>query len=222
MPIRSGGYSGLARGAGAGRAMADGAQAMAGLVAIGVGCRLTAQSARRGDRGASAPRTSARSAGEPGGRAAAVQLADKSGRAGPQRRRRSAGGFDLVFCRARRSPPSHRACSPVRRRRGAGSGCEAVAEAAALAAADRSARLLAPRLAADGATCAIAVDCGAWRAIAMTVHFIGAGPARPISSPCGGATCWRAARSVSTRARWFPRLCWPIVRPARASSTPRR
>jgi cobalt-precorrin 5A hydrolase len=42
-------------------------------------------------------------------------------------------------------------------------GLDSVAEAAALAGAGPNGRLLAPRLAADGATCAIAVDCSARR-----------------------------------------------------------
>jgi cobalt-precorrin 5A hydrolase len=73
-------------------------------------------------------------------------------------------GFELVFLsRAALAAVAPRLLtrSPAAQRR---FGLDSVAEAAALAGAGPKATLLAPRLAADGATCAIAVDCSEWSA----------------------------------------------------------
>jgi cobalt-precorrin 5A hydrolase len=89
-------------------------------------------------------------------------LVDKRGEPG-LRGAAEALGFELVFLsRAALAAAAPRllTLSPAAQRR---FGLDSVAEAAALAGGGPNARLLAPRLAADGATCAIAVDrSGQW------------------------------------------------------------
>jgi hypothetical protein len=89
-------------------------------------------------------------------------LVDKSGERG-LRAAAEALGFELIFLprealAAVASRLLTRSAAAQRR-----FGLDSVAEAAALAGAGPNGRLLAPRLAADGATCAIAVDCSARR-----------------------------------------------------------
>ena len=154
--------------------------------------------------------------GGKGKAAALLSLIDKRGEPG-LRAAADALGFDLTFCRARRCPPPRRACSPASgganpvrprlggRSRGAGGGGT---ERAVAGAAPRGGRRdLRDR---DG------LRRAAERA-AMTIHLWRRVRAPPTSSPCAGATCSRAVRSVSMRARWCRRHCSPIVHPARAS-----
>jgi cobalt-precorrin 5A hydrolase len=128
-------------------------KAVAGMIAIGVGCRKICDSAaivalvRRALRdcasldGARRLFTLEDKAGDPAVRAAAAEL-----------------GFELQGL----SREALAAAAPRLRTRSAAAqrrfGLASIAEAAALAGGGPNARLLAPRLAADGATCAVAID----------------------------------------------------------------
>ena len=63
-------------------------------------------------------------------------------------------------------------------------GVGSIAEAAALAGAGENARLIVPKFSLDGVCCAVAFR----PEVLMTIHFIGAGPGAPTSSPCAAGT----------------------------------
>ena len=126
-----------------------------------------------------------------GGQGRAPGLARVRAGAGPARRRRSPLDAHRAPSRRRDAVPPHPAPQ-----RGIGS----VAEAAALAAAGRGARLVVARVVSRRRH---GDRRGARRGdIAMTVHFIGAGPGAPDLLTLRGRDLIAAARSVSTRARW--------------------
>lgn len=124
---------------------------MTGRLAIGVGCRRGSSS-----QVIAALVEDARSAADPGATAALFTLADKRGEPGLHAAA-AVLGLPLGFL----SREALRAVMPDVVTRSAAAearfGVASVAEAAALAGAGPGARLLGPRLARDGVTCAVAV-----------------------------------------------------------------
>jgi cobalt-precorrin 5A hydrolase len=124
---------------------------MAGMIAIGLGCRKSCPS----EVIIAIVKRALADCAEVEGARRLFSLADKSGEPGLNAAARILG-FDLVFlpreALAAATPRLLTRSAAAQRRFGLAS----VAEAAALAGAGPDARLLAPRLAANGATCAIA------------------------------------------------------------------
>jgi cobalt-precorrin 5A hydrolase len=133
----------------------DMGKAMAGLIAIGLGCRKNCASEAIV---ALVRRALADCAGVVGARRL-FSLADKKDERGLNAAAATLG-YDLVFL----PREALAAAAPRLLTRSAATqsrfGLDSVAEAAALAGAGPEARLLGPRLAANGATCAIAVTGG--------------------------------------------------------------
>ena len=128
-------------------------EAMTRVVAIGVGCRAGVAGAAI----AALARRALAEAGEPTGERRMFTIAAKAGEAGIREAARLLGAplspLPAEALRAEGNRVLTRSDAAQAR-----FGVSAVAEAAALAGAGAGGRLLGPRLAADGATCAIAVS----------------------------------------------------------------
>ena len=145
-------------------------QASSRIVAIGVGCRAGVA----GEAIAALARRALEEAGAPEGERRMFTLAAKADEPGLIEAARIIGVTLTPLPLAALNAQAERILTPSAPAQ-ARFGAPNIAEAAALAGAGEGGRLLGPRLAADGATCAIALIPGA----AMTVHFIGAGPGAP-------------------------------------------
>ena len=132
------------------------AEAMIRLVAIGIGCRAGVE----GEAIAALARRALIELGAPQGERRFFTLADKAVEPGVIAAARALGApltpLPLAALKAEESRILTRSAAAERR-----FGLLSVAEAAALAGAGRGGRLLGPRLAADGATCAIALSAEA-------------------------------------------------------------
>jgi cobalt-precorrin 5A hydrolase len=126
---------------------------MAGMIAVGIGCRNSCAS----EAIVAIVRRALADCPKADGAPRLFSLADKSGEPGLSAAAQALG-LDLVFL----SREALAAVTPRLLTRSAAAqrrfGIASVAEAAALAGAGPNARLLAPRLAAGGATCAIALS----------------------------------------------------------------
>jgi cobalt-precorrin 5A hydrolase len=131
------------------------AEAMS-LIAIGVGCRAGVS----GEAIAKLARRALVELGAPQGEQRLFTLADKAAEPGIVAAAQALGApltpLPLAALKAEETRVLTRSAAAVRR-----FGAPSVAEAAALAGAGPGARLLGPRLAADGATCAIALSAEA-------------------------------------------------------------
>jgi cobalt-precorrin 5A hydrolase len=136
---------------------------MSRIVAIGLGCRAGVA----GEAIAALARRALEEAGAPGGERRMFTLAAKADEPGLIEAARIIGVTLTPLPDAALNAQSERILTPSARAQ-ARFGAPNIAEAAALAGAGDGASLLGPRLAADGATCAIALS-----------------PERP----CDGATC---------------------------------
>jgi cobalt-precorrin 5A hydrolase len=129
----------------------DGGKAMARMIAVGLGCRKDCSSAAI----VAIVRRALADCWDIEGAARLFSLADKSGEPGLRAAAQTLG-LDIAFlphaALAAATPRVLTQSAATQRRFGLAS----VAEAAALAGAGPDARLFAPRLAANGATCAIA------------------------------------------------------------------
>jgi cobalt-precorrin 5A hydrolase len=128
-------------------------QASSRIVAIGVGC----QAGVAGEAIAALARRALEEAGAPEGEICMFTLAAKAGEPGLIEAARLLGVALMALPLAALSAQSERILTPsalAQTRFGAPN----IAEAAALAGAGQGGRLLGPRLAADGATCAIALS----------------------------------------------------------------
>ena len=128
-------------------------QAMSRIVAIGVGCRAGVG----GEAIAALARRAFAEAGEPEGEVAMFTLAAKADEPGIGEAARLLGAELRALPLAALNAEAERILTPSAAAE-ARFGAPNIAEAAALAGAGEGARLLGPRLAADGATCAIALS----------------------------------------------------------------
>ena len=126
---------------------------MSRIVAIGVGCRagVTAEAI------AELARRALAAAGEPEGEARMFTLVEKAGEDGLIEAARRIGAALTPLPLAALRAQAGRVMTPSRKTQ-ALFGAPNIAEAAALAGAGEGGRLLGPRLAAGGATCAIALS----------------------------------------------------------------
>jgi cobalamin biosynthesis protein CbiG len=128
-------------------------QAMSRIVAIGVACRAGV----RGEAIAALARRALAQAGEPEGEVAMFTLAAKADEPGLVEAERLLGATLTALPLAALKAQAERILTPSPSAQ-ARFGAPNIAEAAALAGAGEGGRLLGPRLAADGATCAIALS----------------------------------------------------------------
>ena len=126
---------------------------MSRVVAIGVGCRAGVG----GEAIAALARRALAQAGEPEGEVAMFTLAAKADEPGLVEAERLLGATLTALPLAALKAQAERILTPSPSAQ-ARFGAPNIAEAAALAGAGEGGRLLGPRLAADGATCAIALS----------------------------------------------------------------
>jgi cobalt-precorrin 5A hydrolase len=143
-------------------------QASSRIVAIGVGCRAGVA----GEAIAALARRALEEAGAPEGEVGMFTLADKADEPGLIEAARIIGVTLMALPIAALNAQAERILTPSAPAQ-ARFGVANIAEAAALAGAGEGARLLGPRLAADGVTCAIALSAerpcdGAICAVALT------------------------------------------------------
>ena len=170
---------------------------MSRIVAIGVGCRAGVA----GEAIAALARRALEEAGAPEGERRMFTLAAKADEPGLVEAARIIGVALTPLPLAALNAQAGRILTPSAPAQ-ARFGAPNIAEAAALAGAGEGGRLLGPRLAADGATCADRLVC---RSGHDACTSSAPGRALPISSPCAGAISSRARPSASMPARSIPR-----------------